>query len=155
MVRYIVVVALLACGAEGPPGEAGEDGANGVDGVDGIDNRITASIYCGGLLASTTINFAYHAALTEAGDIFASGSISTVGQEVGASSYYAAGQNGAATAPVLFTGDVLGAANSGWWQIGLNRTSLITTIAYNDADATGGQDTWTMASGDCVLYSTP
>ena len=152
--RYLVIIAAcaLACGTDGP---AGEDGADGLDGADGADNHITDSIYCTGLLESTTINFTYHAALLSSGDLFVSGSIRTVGQEVGASTYYSAGQNGALTAPVIFTGDVSGNANSGWWQIALNRTTLVTSITYNDVDVSGSQDVWTMPSSSCVVYSTP
>jgi hypothetical protein len=148
--RTIVAMALVvaACGAEGP---AGKDGSDGADGVDGTDNKIVLTLFCGGTLEATTLQFNYSAALTTAGDVFSSGGVYGASFQAGATSYYAAGQVGAATAPVMFTMDSLGAANGGWWTLSVNRTTGVTSILYTDVDASGGSDTWTMAASACVI----
>jgi hypothetical protein len=154
-VTTLVAIGMAACGAEGPPGEDGEDGLDGRDGLDGTDNRIEESIFCTGLLESTTLYFSYHAAVTTAGDIFSSGAIRDAVEETGASSYFSAGQNGAATAPVVFTADAYGSATGGWWRLSLDRTTLVASIEYNDTEMPGGQDVWTMPATACTRYATP
>lgn len=147
--RGIYLAGLLAACA----GADGADGADGEDGADGTDNHITDTYFCGGALESTPYGFTYSVALMSAGDIFSYGALETSGQSYGASAYFAEGQVGAATAPVIFTADASGAVNGGWWQISLNRTSLVTTIVYNDTDVAGGQSTWTMLPATCVVNS--
>jgi hypothetical protein len=55
------------------------------------------------------------------------------------------------TAPVLLGLDVQGAANYGFWRLELNRTTLVVTITYTDADLVGGTLSWTMTPDKCVL----
>lgn len=172
-----VAVVLLGCGgaakdgAKGPDGSDGEpctvqdtaDGAviscpdgssvtvsDGADGEDGV-SEIASSIFCGGTLEGTGLSFSYQAAVMTSGDVFAYGGIYGAAFQIGASSYYAAEQNGASVAAVIFAYDAIAPANGGFWALSLNRTTAVTTIAYNDVDATGGQDTWTMQPADCVV----
>lgn len=63
--------------------------------------------------------------------------------QVSAASIFAPTQVGWATAPVLLRFDDTGAANSGFWEISLNRETLVVTIDYNDLDLAGGRRTWT------------
>lgn len=52
---------------------------------------------------------------------------------------------------MFITFDLLGAINGGWWQLSLNRTTLVVTIENNDIDAPGGKNTWLMTPDKCVL----
>lgn len=149
-VIFLAIIAAVACGVEGPAGPAGTAGADGADGADGTDNRIVATHYCTGAVSGTVMTFEYSVALMAAGDIFSTGGVYDASFFVGDSAYFAAGQVGAATAPVMFSADIMGTANGGWWTISLNRSTGVTSLLYSDADASGGSDAWTMSPADCV-----
>jgi hypothetical protein len=138
--------------ADGANGENGTNGLNGTNGANGTANKVASSIHCGGQLASTSLWFTYDVDVFSNGDVFVHGAIRDDRWEIGTTSYYAATQVGAATASIIFVDDELGANNVGYWIIALNRTSLVTTITYNDPDLGGtGTQAWTMAPADCVV----
>jgi hypothetical protein len=60
-------------------------------------------------------------------------------------------QVGYQNAPVIFTFDVYGTATSGYWTLSLNRTTLVTSAVYKDAELATGSMTWTMTPDKCVL----
>lgn len=138
----VLAVALVACGGAGKDGE---------DGADGTGNRIVASHHCLGDLAGTALSFTYDASLMASGDVFVYASVSSAMLETGATSFYSYDQNGSLDAGVIFTADYLGTSNGGWWDLSLNRTTGVTLIEYNDSDASGGQDTWTMPAAACIV----
>jgi hypothetical protein len=170
-----VVVVFLGCGGpgeKGPRGTSGEpcsvtdtaDGAviecpdgtsvtvtDGQDGADGNDNKIVSSHFCTGALENTALYFAYQATVLSSGDVFAYGGVYGSAFQIGASSYYSGEQNGAATATVVFAYDAMAPSNGGYWALSLNRATSVAVIVYNDVDATGGQDIWTMQPEDCVV----
>jgi hypothetical protein len=131
------------------------DGSDGTNGTDGTDNRIIATIGCSGQIGSTGVWADYDVRLMASGDIWSDACIRSYSAGMCNSSYYAAGQVGAATAPVLVLYDLSGTANAGWWKIYLDRTTLITTLEYNDADEPGGQSIWYWVASQCVLTSYP
>lgn len=162
LARLLGVLFLGSCAADpctvtdGPDGSATltcPDGSEAVisDGSSGTDNRIEASHFCLGLLEGTVLHFTYGAAVLTSGDVFAHASISGAAFEVGTSAYYSAQQNGAATARVIFTSDNLGAANAGWWDMALDRSTGIASIVYHDSDTAGGTMTWTMPASACTV----
>jgi hypothetical protein len=121
----------------------------------GEGSRVTASIHCGGSLENTNLWFTYDVALFSGGWLFASGNISAPDIQSSGANIYAPTQNGAATAPVILVFDATGTANAGWWRISLNRTTLVTTIEYNDVDLPEVDDkrAWTMTPDKCVVNS--
>jgi hypothetical protein len=121
------------------------------DGKNGIDNRIVSSIGCSGSLEGTALNFTYNAQLMASGDIHASASISDSILEVSGTVFFSSKQVGAATAPVMFTNDFASPANGGYWKLSLDRSSLVTTIEYNDINVAGGKRSWTMVPSKCVV----
>lgn len=158
--KYILLIATLifvgcgkdgAAGPAGPAGAPGQTGAQGPAGSDGTDNRIVATINCDGQIsglagaAGTALNglwVEYNAALTASGDVYAAANVSAPSFQVGDSIYYAASQNGSATGSVIFTAD-FATSNYGWWNVSLNRSTLVVTAVYNDTDL-GGQSPVTM-----------
>lgn len=110
--------------------------------------RITSSIHCGGPLEGTPIWFSYSVAQLNSGDVFAEGSVRDGYWQVGSSNFYAATQNGAVTASVLFQYDLQGMATAGFWTLSLDRATLITTIDYQDAE---GPMAWTMTPDACQV----
>jgi hypothetical protein len=121
-----------------------------VKGEDGTDNRVLDTIYCQGDLENTQLSFEYNAVKTAAGDVFARGSIRLTDMWVTNSAFYAANQDGAQSAAVLIGADVVGTANHGFWDIRVDRDSLITSITYTDDDVPGG-DTWSMEPENCQI----
>ena len=81
------------------------------------------------------------------------GSIFGTSVEVTDSTFYDSSQNGAATGFINIRYDVSGSANGGDWQISLNRSTLVTTVTYEDTDLSGGSLSWTLASSSCTLNS--
>ena len=121
-------------------------------------NRIVASIACIGMLEGQSFSFDYSVAQMAYGDVFASASIRDAFGQTGASAYYSLQQLGFATAPVIFTFDVFGDPNGGFWTVSLNRDTLETTVRYDDIDTSGVEATpvvleWSMMSDACVLNS--
>lgn len=127
---------------------------NGIDGDDGTDNRITTTFLCvGELVGSGGFWFKYRAAVLASGDVFAFGAIQAASLDSGGSVFYSAQQAGAATAAVIFTADIAGAANGGWWRMQADRTSRVAVLEYSDVDVSGGQDIWTMPAASCAVQA--
>ena len=119
-------------------------------------NRIVASITCVGMLEGEDFSFDYSVAQLAYGDVFASASVRDIYGQTGASAYFSLQQVGFETAPVIFSFDVFGQPDGGYWTISLNRETLETTVQYDDIDTTGTEPTpvlfqWVMMSDSCVL----
>ena len=129
------------------------NGSNGSNGSNGI--QPAASLFCDAALEGLSLRFTYTAMVFSDNSVFAYGGIYGVGSQIGSSNYYASTQTGASTAAVLFTYDIIGSLNFGWWTISINRSTLAATILYTDSDVSGGSTTWTLASSssNCVLNS--
>ena len=134
-------------------GSDGTNGNNGTNGTNGI--QPAASLFCDAALSGTSLRFTYSAMVFSDSSIFAYGGIYGVAFQIGSSKFYDSSQTGASTAAVLFTYDFISTTNGGWWTISVNRSTRAATILYTDTDATGGTDTWTLASSssNCVLNS--
>ena len=124
---------------------------NGSDGI-----KPSVSLYCGALLENTSLYFTYTAMVFSDSSVYAHASIYGVAYEIGASKFYDSSQNGASTASVIFTYDVDGTNNGGWWQISVNRSTSAATIVYKETGLSGANSTtWTLpsSSSNCVLNS--
>jgi hypothetical protein len=117
----------------------------GPPGADG--GRIKSSIYCSGTIsglsgnAGTALNgidVEYNAVLTAAGDVYATANIIEDYVQVSGTQFYAAAESGSSTGEILITDDLYGGNGGGYFKISLNRTTMITSIVYTDANL-GGQ----------------
>ena len=137
-------------GIQGAVGEAGAQGPMGNPGVDG--SQITASIGCSGVLQDTAgYSFSYDVDQFENGNVFVSGVVYNGAVSGSFSNYYAPTQGGYLTAPIVIDLDSYAPADSGWWQLSLDRSTLIVSIVYNDADIDGGSLSWTMLPSQCIV----
>ena len=121
-------------------------------------NRIVASITCVGMLEGEDFSFDYSVAQLAYGDVFASASVRDIYGQTGASAYFSLQQVGFETAPVIFSFDVYGDPDGGYWTISLDRDTLETTVQYDDVDTSGLEATpvtlqWVMMSDSCILNS--
>ena len=152
-------------GSDGHPGDtgpAGTNGTNGATGASGTNNRIVTSIGCSGTISGLTSNAGtalnglevkYTASVTSSGDIFVKGSVSSSSMEIGGSAFYSVNANGASTGPIIFTADYA-TASWGYWNITLNRTTLILTATYTDSTLVGQSPVVvTFASSACTSVS--
>ena len=124
---------------------------NGSNGI-----KPSVSLYCGAALENTALYFTYTAMVFSDSSVYAHASIYGVAYEIGASKFYDSSQNGASTAAVIFTYDVDGTNNGGWWQISVNRSTSAATIVYKESGLSGANaTTWTLpsSSSNCVLNS--
>lgn len=142
-------------GVIGAPGEDGAAGATGPAGPQGPSgtNKIQGSILCSGTLDATSVTVSYSVAVMTSGDVFATAQVGGTLFEASGTRFYSSQQVGAATASVLIRNDLAGATNAGYWDVRLDRTTLVVTAQYNDADLTGGQQTWSMTPDQCVVNS--
>jgi hypothetical protein len=124
---------------------------NGVPGVNGTSNKIAKSFYCSGSIPETDLTVDYTVDIFTSGDLFASAAVYGSSFEIGASVMYSVGQQGATTAPVFLTYDVSGTANGGYWKMALNRTTLVSSVEYNDLDVTNGKLTWSKPASECTV----
>jgi hypothetical protein len=121
---------VLACmtGCKGPKGPAGAPGGG----------RVVSTIYCNGTVtgagALNGLDIEYNAVLTSSGDVYATASIIDAAAQTSGTSFYAAAEPGSLSAEVEVTADYIGAANGGYWSVGLDRNTLITHITYDDPD---------------------
>ena len=132
-------------GVQGVPGPAGEAGANG--------DAIVSSIGCTGILANSGgFEFQYNVDQFADGNVFATGYVAGLAASISGSALYAPTQNGYQTAQIQFVMDVYAPTDGGWWTIGLNRSTLVTTITYHDADIVdSGVMSWTMLPSQCAV----
>ena len=131
----------------GAPGDKGDTGTAGTD------NRIKYTHYCNALLQNTALYYRYRVYQFVNEDIFIQGEIYGVSYEVADSIMYSKLQNGWTTAPIYINYDVSGSANSGYFVISLNRSTMVTTIVYTDSDVSGGSTTWSQPSSDCTTQT--
>ncbi len=176
-VGYVVaLIAMVGCSGEpGAPGKDGAPGVNGLSGVNGTDGKdgekgekgisglpgtsvttdsakIVKSIFCTGTLSGTTgLSFNYHVVQFANGNVFTSGGIGDGAYETNATAIYAPSQVGWDSASVIVQHDSYTPLDGGWWNIKLNRSTLITSIVYNDVDMVPATTTWTMTSDKCVV----
>lgn len=152
--------AIDVTGPAGPKGDAGAAGAAGVG------EKISASFLCQANLSQATgaasglngmpssgLDFYYAADITTAGDVFATARISYPAGQVSSTQVYAASQNGAAVAGVLLTLDATTTVDEGFWAVQVDRTTLIPSATYTDADITGGKATFTFPASSCTQHS--
>ena len=129
----------------------GATGATGATGASGITP--SAQISCEAALSSTVLGFQYKVTLFTDGSMLVHGSIYGTLVEVTDSTFYDSSQNGATNGFINIRYDVSGSANGGDWQISLNRSTLVSTVTYEDTDLSGGSLSWTLASSSCTLNS--
>ena len=122
-----------------------EYACNGVAGI-----KPSAQIACDATLENTSLAFEYKVTLFTDGSLLVHGSIYGNLVEVTDSTFYDSSQNGATNGYINIRYDVEGSANGGDWKIGLNRTTLVTTVTYVDSDLSGGSLSWTLSSSQCT-----
>lgn len=133
------LILLVGCGS-------GKTGPAGADGDDGDSGRIVSSTNCSGTIFGLTgaaaalndLEVAYTSVLTESGDVYTTAHIADDYAQVSGTAFYAQAQNGAATGKVEIIADRHGVDDQGTWEISLNRSSLITTVSYEDDSLNGG-----------------
>ena len=138
----------------GDPGTAGDKGTTGDNGTAGADGiKPSSQIACDAALENTSLYFEYKATVFTDGSVLAHASIYGVAVEVTDSTFYDSSQNGASTGYINIRYDVSGTDNGGDWKISVNRSTLVTTVLYEDTDLSGGSLTWTLASSKCTTNS--
>ena len=136
------VLASLGC----QKGEQGPAGASG-------GGRIVSTMNCAGVISGSIIaalnglSIEYNAVLTSGGDVYATANIVDNAIQISGTAFYAAGESGANTASVLITDDYYGSVNGGYWSISLNRSTMQTSIVYNDTVS----DSFTFTSSACTV----
>lgn len=146
-----VAILIVACGGEGEMGPPGPQGEMGAPGAPGDDGKISASIRCFGGLEGTDLAINYDAVQFSSGYVFASAMVTGPAFQSSGAVFYAPTQAGWATAPVTIVFDVFGTANAGWWDISLNRQTLVVTAKYTDSEVSGGMNSWATTPDKCVL----
>lgn len=125
---------------------------NGTNGTNGTDNKLVKTVFCSGDLPgiATGLTVTYEVDIFRNGDMFAAASVYGAAYEISTSTMYASGQTGADTAPVLFTYDIYGTVNGGYWNVYFNRTTLVSHVEYSDPDLSAPQ-TWTKPGSECSI----
>lgn len=136
------------------------------NGLAGSDNHISSSINCGVTISqaaatakdltipATGIALSYKASLTNYGDIFVTGAIANGSNQIGRDAVYANGQAGSDTGWVRVADDRYNTSSFGYWQIELNRDTLILTATYTDSELpTTGTRVFTFVASSCTKES--
>lgn len=142
-------------GEQGPRGEAGPQGDAGSQGPQGEPGQpgepgigvVAATLYCGaGLENLTDVRFYYYATVFSDGTVWAAAEVTDGVNSASGSNIYAPSQVGASSASVITTFDIVAPTRHGFWNISLDRTSLVVSVVYTDVDVTGGKMAWTLDS---------
>ena len=128
----LLVMSSLSVGCQGKKGDRGSDGGG----------RVIATLNCAGPISGLSggaaplngINIEYNAVLTAGGDVYATANIVDEATQTSGTKFYAAGENGSATAEVDITADYIGPVNGGNWSVSLDRNTLVTSIVYDDVN---------------------
>jgi hypothetical protein len=113
-------------------------------------SKITATIGCFGPLEGGNMRYGYSVAQFANGNVFASGYVASPVVEASEAKLYSPSQNGFVNAPIIITFDAFGTATYGWWELTLDRATLVVSIQYNDAEVAGGKLNWTTNPAECV-----
>lgn len=144
----LAVAGILAMGTmgcvKGPKGDPGAPGV-GIYDDNNVGGKIISTINCDGdINAGPGIPFElvgltveYNAVLTAGNDVYATANIIDDEFQVSGTAFYASGQSGASKASVLITSDYVGSANGGFWEVSLNRDTLVTSVKYTDSSLGG------------------
>ena len=122
------------------------------NGQDGLGSQAISTIYCaGGLENFPGMSWDYQVQQLANGDVVATASVTDNYITTSRTQYYSLFQVGFLEAPIQLTHDLLGPANYGYWEIKLDRQTLITTITYNDIDLLVNPTVWTMLPTQCIV----
>lgn len=149
ILSLISLVAISGC-VKGPKGEAGASGGG----------RITSTLNCGGTISGLVgpasalngLEVEYDAVLTAGGDVYSTARIIDDLTQTTSTHFYADGQAGSTNASVIIVADYHGVANGGFWEVSLNRSTLITSIDYTDASL-GGTVSMSFSASACTIQN--
>lgn len=134
-------------------------GDKGDTGTAGTDNSVTATYYCAlHLTNNAAVDLShywayYSASQLKSGDLFVSGTISNDAGGYSNSRLYAKTQTGVDQGKIVIENDAYGSADSGYWELTLDRGTLQGTIKYTDTAVSGGYRSWVYISTDCTKTS--
>lgn len=146
VLALVLILSSVGC-AKGPKGDAG------------ISGRVVATMNCSGVIGSSApvalqgLEVEYDAVLTATGDVYATASIIDEVAQISNTAFYASGQAGAQTASVMVVADFAGSANGGWWNVSLNRSTLVTSVVYTDSDLFSSPVNMTFTPSACTVQS--
>ncbi len=127
----VLLLAVVTLGCQGPKGDQGPAGAG----------KIVATMNCQGEIDANQpgipafldkVRVEYDAVLTAGGDVYSTAVVIDVYSQTSGTAFYAANQNGAQTATVFLTTDLDRVGVQGEWEISLNRSTLQTSVVYDD-----------------------
>jgi hypothetical protein len=127
-----LILALTGCAEAGTPGE---DGAH-------AEAQLTCSAVTDGLL------FEYQVVDFSNGDVWTSCSVGDAYVEAGESSFWIAGQNGAANAACNVTLDQSGEATAGWWAFEID--GPVVSATYHDSGDVNDGFVLTFLPSECT-----
>lgn len=132
-------------------GAVGATGATGAAGSSAAATAMTGKISCYGTLSNTTpaVSVKYEVAQFSSNFILATASVQNQSIQSTGSEFYATTETGYSYALVQLIFDLTGSANSGYWNIWLNRSTLVATVEYHDADLPNGTLTWSISADKC------
>ncbi len=132
-------------GADGKDGEPGQDGTNGADGETGPEGvpgergadgdpapatRVVESFSCGGRLEGRN-QFTYDAVLWSSGDLLVTATVSSLATSASRTELFTPDQKGYETGPLSVDIDTDTTADGGWYDLLLDRTTLVTEVTYH------------------------
>jgi hypothetical protein len=131
ILSLVSLVAISGC-VKGPKGDPGAPGGG----------RIISTINCGGTISGLVgaagaalngLEIEYDAVLTAGGDVYSTARVIDDLTQTTSTHFYARGQAGANDASVLIVADYDSPSNGGFWEISLDRNTLITYVDYTDS----------------------
>jgi len=130
----------------------------GERGAPGVGSRIVSTINCSGVISGSGVGSLnglevdYDAVLMASGDVYATAAVIDNGAQVSGTSFYSVGQPGAVNAMVSIVADHHGTLDRAYWQISLNRSTLVTSVVYED-NSLAGPISLTFTPGACTIQN--
>jgi hypothetical protein len=133
--------------------DSGEDDVGSAKYICKDYGRIIQTYRCSGQIETTGIYYEYQAQITNAGDVLVQAVIQDAYQGISSSVNYGSGQAGAKFGFVSVSFDLRGANGGGYWEVSLNRSTLVPVITYNDVEFNPAVDTFTIPASNCSVVN--
>lgn len=133
-------------GPAGKTGPAGEDGADGADGDPATATTVIESFSCSASLdgSKPALSYSYNAVLWSSGDLFVAGTVRDSKDGKSNSVIYNPTQEGYKPASVVVSYDYDGTPNGGYFNLWLDRTTLVSHVEYVAAAGSFAAEAWTL-----------
>lgn len=123
--------------------------------MDASADTIVSTTYCADTIPELHVLVDYGVVEFANGNVFANGSISDANGEASNAMYYSPAESGYDSAQIVALLDEVPPSDGGYWIVTMDRTTLVVTATYHDADIDAGVMSWAFPAEHCTRNTYP